>query len=263
MVSEMAGLAGKTALVTGAAQGIGAAISERLARDGAAVAVIDINPEKTQQRVNTLRTSCARSLAMVIDVTDRASVAAGVARIIAELGPPAILVNNAGVYKSTPLLDTSPEAWNVCLDVMLKGTLLMTQEAAPHMIRAGWGRVINVGSMMGSVAYGEDIAYCTAKSGILGLSRSLSAELAKHNICVNTVCPGNILTSMLEQTARAIERRDGLEAGSWLLERSGDIPLGRLGRPEDIAAAVSFFCSENADYITGQSLHVNGGLYQF
>ena len=258
----MTRLKGKTALVTGAAQGIGAAISYRLAHDGAAIAVIDVNAEKAESIAAALQKNGARSLSAVIDVTDRSSVTEGVARVAAELGPPAILVNNAGIYKSTPLLDTSPETWNLSLDVMLKGTLLMSQEAAPHMIRAGWGRIVNLGSMMGSVAYGEDLAYCTAKSGILGLSRSLAAELAKHNICVNTICPGNVLTPMLEQTARAIERRDGLEDGSWLRERGRDIPLGRLGRPEDIGNAVSFFCSEDADYITGQSLHVNGGLYQ-
>lgn len=256
------GLTGKTALITGAAQGIGAAISARLARDGAAIAVIDVNSEKAEETASALRSSGARSLAMVIDVTDRASVAEGVAGIAAELGPPAILVNNAGIYKSTPLLDTSPENWELSLDVMLKGTLLMSQAVAPHMIRAGWGRIINLGSMMGNVAYGEDLAYCTAKSGILGLSRSLSAELAKHNVCVNTICPGNILTPMLEHTARAIEQRDGLEADSWLQERGENIPLGRLGLPEDIGNVVSFFCSEDAAYITGQSLHVNGGLYQ-
>lgn len=249
-------------MVTGAAQGIGAAISARLARDGAALAVIDINPEKAEETAAVLRSSGARSLAKVIDVTDRSSVTEGVAGIAAELGPPAILVNNAGIYKSTPLLDTSPEIWELSLDVMLKGTLLMSQAVAPHMIRAGWGRIVNLGSMMGNVAYGEDLAYCTAKSGILGLSRSLSAELAKHNVCVNTICPGNILTPMLEQTARAIEQRDGLEADSWLQERGGNIPLGRLGLPEDIGNVVSFFCSEDAAYITGQSLHVNGGLYQ-
>ncbi|MDE0284522.1 MAG: SDR family NAD(P)-dependent oxidoreductase [Gammaproteobacteria bacterium] len=258
----MTSLANKTALITGGAQGIGAAIARRLARDGVAVAVIDVNAEKAESTAAALQETGARAMSAVIDVTDRASVVEGVAAIAAELGPPAILVNNAGVYKSTPLLDTSAEIWNLSLDVMLKGTLLMSQAAAPHMIRPGWGRIINLGSMMGSVAYGEDLAYCTAKSGILGLSRSLSAELAKHNICVNTICPGNILTPMLEQTAQAIKQRDGLETGSWLRDRGQDIPLGRLGRPEDISKAVSFFCSEDADYITGQSLHVNGGLYQ-
>ena len=255
-------LQGKTALVTGAAQGIGAAISSRLARDGAAVAVVDINAEKAEEVAAALRAAGARSLSAAIDVTDRQSVAEGVDRVAKELGAPVILVNNAGVYKSTPLLDTSPGSWDLSLDVMLKGVLVMAREAAPHMIRAGWGRIINLGSMMSSVAYGEDLAYCTAKSGVLGLTRSLAAELAKHNVCVNAICPGSILTSMLEQVGRAVERRDSLETGSWLQKRTDEIPLGRLGLPEDIGNAVSFFCSEDSSYITGQSLHVNGGIYQ-
>ncbi|MCY4209576.1 MAG: SDR family NAD(P)-dependent oxidoreductase [Gammaproteobacteria bacterium] len=256
-------LTNKTALVTGAAQGIGAAIAQRLARDGAAVAVIDVNREQAESVAAALREAGARAASAVIDVTDRSGVTESVAAIAAELGPPAILVNNAGIYKSTPLLDTAPETWNLCLDVMLKGTLLMSQAVAPYMIRAGWGRIVNLGSMMGNVAYGEDLAYCAAKSGIAAMTRSLGAELAKHNICVNTICPGNVLTPMLEQTGQAIEQRDGLAAGSWLQKRSEDIPLGRLGLPEDIANVVSFFCSADADYVTGQSLHVNGGIYQY
>ncbi len=259
----MMGLTNKTALVTGAGQGIGAAIAQRLARDGAAVAVIDVNGKQAESVAAALRETGARAASAVIDVTDRAGVAEGVAAITAELGVPAILVNNAGIYKSTPLLDTAAETWNLSLDVMLKGTLLMSQAVAPHLIRAGWGRIVNLGSMMGHVAYGEDLAYCAAKSGVAGLTRSLAAELAQHNICVNTICPGNVLTPMLEQTGRAIEQRDGLQAGSWLQQRNEDIPLGRLGLPEDIANVVSFFCSADADYITGQSLHVNGGIYQY
>jgi len=256
------GLQGKAALVTGAAQGIGAAIAARLAQDGAAVAVIDINAEQAEEVAAALRANGARSVAAAIDVTDRQSVSEGIEEAAKALGPPLILVNNAGVYKSTALLDDSSESWDISLDVMLKGSLLMSQEAAPHMIRAGWGRIINLGSMMSSVAYGEDLAYCTAKSGVLGLTRSLGAELAKHNICVNAICPGSILTTMLEKVGGAVERRDGLETGSWLQKRAGEIPLGRLGLPEDIANAASFLCSEDSSYITGQSLHVNGGIYQ-
>ncbi|MDE0156097.1 MAG: SDR family NAD(P)-dependent oxidoreductase [Gammaproteobacteria bacterium] len=256
------GLVGKTALITGGAQGIGAAISERLARDGAAVAVVDLDGAKAQQISRKLQDAGAGSMAVEINVADAASIADGVAGIVAELGTIAVLVNNAGVYKSTPLNELARDSWDLSLDVMLTGSLLMTQEVTPYMIRAKWGRIINIGSMMGNVAYGEDVAYCTSKSGILGLTRSLAAELAKHNICVNTVCPGNVLTEMLEQTADAIELRDGLEPGSWIKDRAKDIPLGRLGKPDDIANVVSFFCSEDANYITGQSLHVNGGLYQ-
>ncbi len=255
-------LQGKAALVTGAAQGIGEAVSSRLAQDGAAVAVIDINAGKAEEVAAALRATGAQALAAAIDVTNRESVAEGIDRIARELGAPLILVNNAGVYRSTPLKDASSTAWDLSMDVMLKGAVIMAQEATPRMVRAGWGRIINLGSMMSSVAYGEDLAYCTAKSGVLGLTRSLAAELAKHNICVNAICPGSILTSMLEQVGEAVERRDGLEPESWLQKRTNEIPLGRLGTPEDIANAISFFCSEDSSYITGQSLHVNGGIYQ-
>ena len=256
------GLVGKTALITGGARGIGLAISQRLAREEASVAVVDVNKEKAEEAARKIKSTGAEAIAVEIDVADPVSVTEGTAKVTSELGPVAILVNNAGVYRSTPLLGVSGDSWKLSLDVMLTGTLLMTQEVTPHMIRAGWGRIINIGSMMGNVAYGEDVAYCTSKSGILGLTRSLAAELAKHNICVNTVCPGNVLTGMLEQTADAIERREGLEPGSWIKDRAKDIPLGRLGKPDDIANAVNFFCSDDANYITGQSLHVNGGLYQ-
>ena len=256
------GLEGKIALVTGGAQGIGLAISQGLAKEGASVAVVDVNKEKAEEAAQIIESMGGEAIAVKINVTDTASVTDGVANIASVLGPVVILVNNAGVYKSTPLLKLARDSWDLSLDVMLTGTLLMTQEVTPHMIRAKWGRIINIGSMMGNVAYGEDVAYCTSKSGILGLTRSLAAELAKHNICVNTVCPGNVLTEMLEQTAEAIEQRDGLEPGSWIKDRAKDIPLGRLGKPDDIANVVSFFCSEDANYVTGQSLHVNGGLYQ-
>lgn len=256
------GLEGKIALVTGGAQGIGLAISERLAREGASVAVVDVDRAMAEEAARKIQSTGAEAIAVEIDVGDPASVAEGTAIVTSELGPAAILVNNAGVYRSTPLLGVSGDFWKLSLDVMLTGTLLMAQEVTPHMIRARWGRIINLGSMMSNVAYGEDVAYCTSKSGILGLTRSLAAELAKHNICVNTVCPGNVLTGMLEQTADAIEQRDGLEPGSWIKDRAKAIPLGRLGKPDDIANVVSFFCSEDANYITGQSLHVNGGLYQ-
>ena len=256
------GLEGKIALVTGGAQGIGLAISQRLAREGAAVAVVDVDKEKAEEAAQQIESTGAEAIAVEIDVADPLSVAEGTAKVSSELGAAAILVNNAGVYRSTPLLAVSGDSWQSSLDVMLTGTLLMTQGVTPHMVRARWGRIINLGSMMSNVAYGEDVAYCTSKSGILGLTRSLAAELARYNICVNTVCPGNVVTGMLEQTAAAIEQREGLEPGSWIKNRAKDIPLGRLGKPDDIANVVSFFCSEDASYITGQSLHVNGGLYQ-
>jgi 3-oxoacyl-[acyl-carrier protein] reductase len=129
------------------------------------------------------------------------------------------------------------------------------------MKSARWGRIVNMSSMMSATAYGEDAAYCATKAGLLGLTRSLAAEFGPHNVCVNAVCPGNVATFMLERVAESVERRDGLEKGFFMRDRAQAIPLRRLGQPEDIANVVSFLCSTDADYVTGQTLHVNGGLY--
>lgn len=254
---------GKVAIVTGAAQGIGFAIAQRLGRDGAAIGIADVNADKAMVAAENLGESGIKASSVNMDVTNKKSIKDGIEKLEADLGVPTILVNNAGVYKSTPILDVSLDAWNACIDVMLTGSLLVSQSVAPHMINAKWGRIVNLGSIASQIGFGEDLGYVAAKTGMLGLTRSLAAELSTHNICVNTVCPGNILTGMLEETGLAIDKRAGSEPGTWLETRGNDIPLGRLGRPEDIAKAVSFLCSEDADYVTGQSLHVNGGLYQY
>ena len=256
-------LEGKNALVTGGAQGIGFAIAERLYRQGVNVVIGDLNFDKAHAAAEQLSTlGQAKAMAIPLDVSKEEEINKAFDQLNDDFRPLTILVNNAGIYRSTPLDDpASTQNWRFSLEVMLTGSYLMAKAVMPHMIQAGWGRIINLGSLMSFLAFGEDTAYCVAKSGLLGLTRSLSAELAKHNICVNTVCPGNILTEMLRNTAVAIEKRDGLESGSWLADRGKDIPLGRLGTPEDVAKAVVFFCSENADYITGQTLHINGGQF--
>ena len=255
-------LNGKIALVTGGARGIGYAISEKLLNDGAKVVIADIDAELAESSREVLSTIGPATMAMAMNVADEKSVKDGIQQIANELGPIQILINNAGVYKSTPLhLDNAFSNWQLCLDVMLNGSFLVAKEVAPLMINEGWGRIINLGSLMSHNAFGEDAAYCAAKTGMLGLTRSLSADLARHNICVNTICPGNILTAMLRNTAKAIEKRDGLEPDSWLRDQGQRIPMRRLGQPEDIANVVSFFCSNLADYVTGQTLHVNGGQY--
>jgi len=160
-----------------------------------------------------------------------------------------------------PALDIDMKDWQMSLDVMLAGSFNMARHVLPYMKAAGWGRIINLGSLMSNTAFGEDPIYCTAKAGILGLTRSLAAEFGPYNICVNTLCPGNILTEMMEKVAANAEKRDGLQPGSFLAERAKAIPLRRIGQPEDVAKLASFLCGPDADYITGQSIHVNGGLY--
>jgi len=250
------------ALITGAAQGIGSATAARLARDGVAVGIADVNGDKARAAAREMGWAGVRASSTEMDVADPASVEAGVASLRGELGPITILVNNAGIYRKTPIRGTDLADWKLSLDVMLTGPLLVTQAVVDDMIEARWGRIINLGSLVSHVSWGGDLAYCTAKTGILGFTRSLAAELAQYNVCVNTICPGNILTDMLKQTARSIEQRDDLEPGQWLKQRHKDIPIGRLGSADDVAKVVAFLCSDAADYITGQALHVNGGLYQ-
>ena len=254
---------GKVALVTGAARGIGLAIASELAAAGASVAVTDLDAAEAHKAARGIAAVAdARHVGIGIDVADAASIETGIASVGESLGPPDILVNNAGVYLSTPLLEMDQAVWHRMLNIMLTGPLLLSRAVVPHMIEQNDGRIINIGSQVGAVAFGEDIAYSAAKAGIAGMTRTLAAELAKYQISVNTICPGNILTDLMRDTGTAIEKRDGLEPGQFLRERDASIPLGRLGDPVDVANLVVFLASDRGAYITGQSIHVNGGLYQ-
>ena len=251
----------RTAIVTGGAQGIGLAIAMRLARDGASVAVADINQRAADDAARVISSLGPGAAAVALNVGDAASVAAAVVQVAERLGPPTILVNNAGIYPRGTADQLPVAQWEAALAVNLSGAFLVARSVFPYMVAARWGRIINMSSMMAMTAFGQDAAYCATKAGLLGLTRSLAAELGPHNICVNAVCPGNIETAMLEDVAKTVELRDGLEQGTFLKSRAHAIPLRRLGLPEDIAKVTSFLCSADADYVTGQALHVNGGLY--
>lgn len=251
----------KVALITGAAQGLGKSTAERLARDGAIVVVADLNLEKAEQTAAEIRDKGNDAIAVMMNVADEKSVNDAVDLVEREKGKVSILVNNAGILGATPAQDVPMDIWQRSLDVMLSGSLLCARAVLPGMVDAQWGRIINLGSLMSFVSFGQDVAYCTAKAGILGLTRSLAVEYGPHNICVNAICPGNILTDMLEDVGRMVEQRDGQPEGSFIQERSKEIPLRRLGAPEDIANMVAFLSSDDAAYVSGQSLHVNGALY--
>jgi 2-hydroxycyclohexanecarboxyl-CoA dehydrogenase len=241
----------RVAIVTGGASGIGLAISERSAADGAAVAIFDLNGDAAEAAVGKIEAAGGRAIGMAVDVTDRTGIDAAVARIRAELGPATILVNSAGMTGFDPFLDIPLEKWNKILEVNLTGTFNCCQAVIPGMLEAGWGRIVNISSSSVHSGSARMTHYVAAKSGVVGLTKALALEFAPRGITVNTIPPGFIDTPML---------RGAAEAGSVSIERSiGTTPVGRAGRPEDVAAACAYLVGEEASYVTGQVIGVNGG----
>jgi NAD(P)-dependent dehydrogenase (short-subunit alcohol dehydrogenase family) len=229
----------KNAVVTGGASGIGAAIAERLRADGMRVATIDLNPGDEKY-------------SYAADVTDRAAVDAVLSEIHAELGPVTVLVNAAGLDRFKKFLDLSFDEWQKVVDVNLNGVFHCTQAVLPDMIEAGWGRIVNISSSSTHSGQPYMSPYVAAKSAVNGLTKSLALEYGPNGITVNAVPPGFIDTPML----RKAEQRGFLGDTDKQIQQT---PVRRMGRPEDIAAACAFFISEEAGYITGQILGVNGG----
>jgi 2-hydroxycyclohexanecarboxyl-CoA dehydrogenase len=242
-------LEGRNALVTGAARGIGAGIARALAAAGARVALADVAADSVRETAEGLG---KRGLAIVMDVSDARSVRAGVAEAEARLGPLDVLVNNAGVDTIAPFIESSEAVWDRLWAVNLKGTLLTTRAVLDGMIARKRGRIVSIGSDAGRVGSTGEAVYSATKGGVIAFSKSLAREVARHGITVNCVCPGPTDTALLEQVREYDEK---LHAS---LARA--IPLRRLGKPEDVAAAVAFLASDDAAYITGQTLSVSGGL---
>jgi 2-hydroxycyclohexanecarboxyl-CoA dehydrogenase len=241
----------RTAIVTGGGSGIGRAISERLAADGHAVAVFDRDGESAEATAAAIEGSGGSAIGVTVDVTDRAQIDRGVAETRERLGRPTILVNSAGLDGFDPFLKITAEKWNRILAVNLTGTFDCCQAAVPDMIEEGWGRIVNISSSSTHGGVARMTHYVASKSGVNGLSKSLALEFAPRGITVNVIPPGFIDTPM---TRRAVDE------GLVDFERSlATTPVGRAGRAEDIAAACAFFASEEASYITGQILGVNGG----
>jgi 2-hydroxycyclohexanecarboxyl-CoA dehydrogenase len=244
-------VSGRTAIVTGGASGIGAAISQRLASDGAAVAIFDRNADAAKDAVAAIEATGGTAISVRVDVSERSNVDAGLEEVRARLGRPTILVNSAGLTPPSPFLDITTEMWNQVLAVNLTGTFHCCQAILPGMLEAGWGRIVNISSSSIHSGTRGLASYVSAKSGVVGLTKCLALEFAPHGITVNTIPPGFIDTPMLRQTT---------QSGFISLEQQiANTPVRRIGQPEDVAAACAFLVSEEASYITGQIIGVNGG----
>jgi NAD(P)-dependent dehydrogenase (short-subunit alcohol dehydrogenase family) len=243
----------RVAVVTGAASGIGLAIAERLADDGLAVAIFDLNGEAGDAAAAAISAAGGTAIAAVVDVAEPDQVSAGVERVVAELGPPTVLVNNAGIEGFAPFLQISLETWERLLRVNLTGTFLCCQAVVPHMQAAGWGRIVNISSSSAQGGQPLMTHYVSSKAGMIGLTKALALELGPHGITVNTIPPGFIDTPML----RASEAKGLL--GKGVEFHASQTPVRRAGLPQDIAATTSFLVRDEAAYITGQVIGVNGG----
>ena len=244
----------RTAIVTGGARGIGAAISKRLASDGYAVAVIDLRVEDTSITVDAIVGAGGRAIGVGADVADAAAVASAVARTAAELGAPTILVNNAGILRDNMLFKMTEDDWDAVMGVHLRGAFLMSREVQKHQVTAKWGRVVNLSSTSALGNRGQ-ANYSAAKAGLQGFTKTLAIELGPFGVTANAIAPGFIDSDMLRATAT----RMGITFETFLEGAAKEIPVRRVGQPEDVAAMASFFCSSEAGFVSGQVVYVSGG----
>jgi NAD(P)-dependent dehydrogenase (short-subunit alcohol dehydrogenase family) len=243
-------LRGKTALVTGASRGLGAVIAAGLAAEGASVALHGRDSSAVATVKDRIVADGGRAISVSGDVRDPAQVDAMVTRAVEELGSVDILVNNAGVMSTAPFLELSPDEWDAVLETNLRGYFLVGQRAAREMVSRKYGRIINISSTRQVQAWPGSTAYCASKGGIAMLTRIMALELAPHGVRVNSVAPGTFLTDL---------NREYLSDPEFQEKRIATIPAGRLGVPEDLVAATVLLASDDADFIVGASLMVDGG----
>lgn len=257
MAQSSPSLQGRHAVVTGAGRGIGAAIAHALAEEGARVSLMGRRLDALSAVAQTLPGGPHATVA--IDVTDETSVAAAFAAAREQLGPVALLVNNAGQAESAPFAKTSLDLWQRMLAVNLTGSFLCTQQALPDMLAAGWGRIVNIASTSGLKGYAYVSAYTAAKHGVVGLTRSLALEVARKGVTVNAVCPGYTETDILRESIANVVEKTGRNADEVRSQFAAGNPQGRIVQPEDVADAVLWLCRDGASAINGQAVSVCGG----
>jgi len=244
----------RSAIVTGAARGIGAAVARRLAESGLAVAVTDVDIAGAEAVAADIRRSGGTAAASRLDVTDAAGIVRAVAEVEGSLGPPWVLVNNAGWDRLEPFVDNDSALWDRLIALNLRGAFHVTRAVLDGMMTRRAGRIVTLSSDAGRVGSMGETVYAACKAGLIGFTKSLAREVARHGITVNAVCPGPTETALLDEV-RSSER------GAKIMDAvRRSIPLGRFGTPDDVAGAVAYFASEGAEYVTGQVLSVSGGL---
>ena len=244
----------RTAIVTGAARGIGAATARRLASDGHAVGVLDLDEGSCADTVTAITAAGGKAAAVAVDVSRADQVAAAVQRVVDELGAPTILVNNAGITRDNLLFKMSEEDWDAVIDVHLRGSFLMTRAVQVHMTAERFGRIVSLSSTSALGNRGQ-VNYSAAKAGLQGFTKTLAIELGRFGVTANAIAPGFIQTEMTRATAERL----GAAFEDFMAHSAKEIPVQRVGQPEDIAATVSFLTSDEAGFVSGQVIYVAGG----
>ncbi|MBY6412991.1 3-oxoacyl-ACP reductase FabG [Rhodococcus sp. BP-252] len=244
----------KTAVVTGSARGIGAAVAKRLAKDGFGVAVVDLDESACADTVGAIQSAGGHAVAIGANVADEESVRTAVDRIASEFGAPTVLVNNAGITRDNLLFKMTVDDWDSVLGVHLRGSFLMTRAVQKHMIDAKWGRIVNLSSTSALGNRGQ-ANYAAAKAGMQGFTKTLAIELGKFGVTANAIAPGFIETEMTAATAERV----GVPFEDFKAAAAAQIPVNRVGHPDDIAHLASFFVSEGAGFISGQVVYAAGG----